>query len=77
MRLKVFHAGTQASVNSSGGMRAVTSGGRVVAITGSGSSLLEAVQAAYRGVGCIHFEGMHYRTDIARRGLNKPLRIGK
>lgn len=70
----MFHAGTQASADTSS---AVTSGGRVVAVTGLGPSLSDAVRAAYRGVGCIRFEGMHCRTDIARRGLSKPLRIGE
>ena len=47
--------------------RAVTNGGRVLAVTGLGSTLRSAVSTAYRGVKTVHFEGMHYRTDIARR----------
>jgi len=45
----------------------VTSGGRVLAVTGTGSTLRNAVQAAYQGVQVVHFEGMQYRTDIAKR----------
>lgn len=45
----------------------VTSGGRVLAVTGTGSTLRNAVQAAYQGVQVVHFEGMQYRTDIATR----------
>lgn len=47
--------------------RVVTNGGRVLAVTGIGATLKEAVDIAYAGVRAVHFEGMHYRTDIARR----------
>lgn len=39
-------------------------------------TLNDAVAAAYKGVASINFEGKHFRSDIAKRGLNKPLRIG-
>jgi phosphoribosylamine--glycine ligase len=44
----------------------VTSGGRVVAVSGVGADLDEAVDKAYEGVDHIHFDGMHYRRDIGR-----------
>ena len=46
-----------------------TAGGRVLGVTASGPDLPAAIAAAYRAVDCIHFEGMHYRTDIGRKGL--------
>jgi phosphoribosylamine--glycine ligase len=58
--VKVFHAGTRLD-----GDLLVTSGGRVLGITVGKSSLEEAVSAAYEAAGRIHFEGMHYRKDIA------------
>jgi len=57
----VFHAGTRRE-NS----RTLTSGGRVLAVTGLGDDLESAAEAAYRGLSNISFEGMHYRRDIGR-----------
>ncbi|WP_353739805.1 phosphoribosylglycinamide synthetase C domain-containing protein [Thermogemmatispora sp.] len=34
-----------------------------------GTTLAEAVERAYEAARLIHFEGMHYRRDIAKRGL--------
>jgi len=60
----VFHAGTK---NVDGQL--VTSGGRVLGVTGVGATLQEALDRAYRGVKCIHFDGMQYRTDIGAKSL--------
>jgi phosphoribosylamine--glycine ligase len=60
----VFHAGT--SVGASG---LVNSGGRVLGVTAGGDTLAAAIDRAYRGVAKISFDGMHYRTDIGRKGL--------
>jgi phosphoribosylamine--glycine ligase len=43
----------------------VSAGGRVLAITGLGSTISEARERAYGGIGRISFSGMHYRSDIA------------
>ncbi len=43
----------------------VTSGGRVVAVTGTGDWVAAAREMAYAGVERIHFAGAHWRTDIA------------
>lgn len=64
----VYHAGT-ALESDAMSSAAVTSGGRVLAVTGTGPSLSAAVKAAYKGVGCVSFPGMHHRSDIAARGL--------
>ena len=60
----VFHAGTRME-NS----QVLTDGGRVLAVTGVGSDLGEAINRAYNGIKQISFEGMQYRTDIASRAL--------
>ena len=57
----VFHAGT---ARDRGG-RLITAGGRVLAVTGTGTTLAQARERAYAGVDRISFEGMHFRTDIA------------
>jgi phosphoribosylamine--glycine ligase len=57
---KVFHAGTKNE-----GQAIVTSGGRVLGVTAAAVSLDAALAAAYEAAGKIHFEGMHYRKDIA------------
>ncbi len=59
----VFHAGTRRD-----GERIVTDGGRVLGVTATDANLKRAVDRAYRNIRRIHFEGMHYRTDIAERG---------
>jgi phosphoribosylamine--glycine ligase len=59
----VFHAGTARQDG-----RVVTAGGRVLAVSATGDDLPAALSRAYAGVECIHFEGMHYRKDIGRRG---------
>ena len=60
----VFHAGTAVKDG-----RVVTAGGRVLNVTATGSTLDEALDKAYAAVKLIHFDGVHYRTDIGRRTL--------
>jgi len=60
----VFHAGTTKDNG-----RWVTSGGRVLGVTARGKSAADAVREAYRAVGEISWDGMHYRKDIARKAL--------
>ena len=64
--VKVFHAGT---TKRDGGY--YTAGGRVLGVTARGRDLRGAVDLAYEAVGKIRFEGMHYRKDIAARGLRQ------
>ena len=49
----------------------VTSGGRVLGVTISAPTLREAVDKVYRCVEVIHFDDMHYRRDIAVKGVRK------
>jgi len=59
----VFHAGTRRRDDG----RLVTDGGRVLAVTGAGADLRAALDRAYAGMQCVHFEGMHYRHDIGAK----------
>ena len=56
----VFHAGTS---RSTAGL--VSSGGRVLSVTGIGEDLTEARDRAYRAISQITLPGSFYRTDIA------------
>ena len=62
----VFHAGTR-----QGAEGIETAGGRVLGVTASGADLGTAIERSYAAVRQIHFEGMHYRTDIGRKGLQR------
>jgi phosphoribosylamine---glycine ligase len=56
----VFQAGTALH-----GERLVTNGGRILAVTGLGSTVADARVASYEAVARIDFPGMRYRSDIA------------
>jgi phosphoribosylamine---glycine ligase len=58
----VFHAGTREQEG-----RIVTSGGRVLGITGVGDSILSARRRAYDAVSMIEFDGCYFRRDIGER----------
>jgi phosphoribosylamine--glycine ligase len=62
----VFHAGTR-----QGAHGVETAGGRVLGVTAAGENLPSAIERVYAAVKCIHFEGMHYRTDIGAKGLRR------
>ncbi len=47
----------------------ITSGGRVLGITALADTIKESIRQAYRGVSKVHFEGMHYRSDIGYQAL--------
>ncbi len=78
--VSVFHAGTrwgedagaepveaQRPFGAARGGRLLTDGGRVLAVTGVGADLCEALDRAYAGMQHIHFAGMHYRHDIGAK----------
>ena len=85
-QVKVYHAGTQLDDDDAKVTRC--SGGRVLAVTGVGSSLGSALKTAYAGVGKLDFvqddnDGattgqslLHRRTDIGRKAVERKLRIG-
>jgi phosphoribosylamine---glycine ligase len=61
----IFHAGTRRNNG-----RLITAGGRVLGITAIGDDLRSARDRAYEAISAIHFEGAHFRTDIAQRALS-------
>ena len=58
--VQVFHAGTRPADDGT----VVTAGGRVLTVVATAPTMDEARERAYRNVQRIHFQGMHYRTDI-------------
>ena len=60
----VFHAGTART-----GHRVVTTGGRVLGVTGVGDTLASARQRAYDRAASITFEGRQLRRDIGWRAI--------
>jgi phosphoribosylamine--glycine ligase len=65
-RATVFHAGTKRTEKG-----LVTAGGRVLGVTSCGPNLSTAIQRTYDAVRKIHFDGVHYRTDIGKKGLKR------
>ncbi|HEX9046491.1 MAG TPA: phosphoribosylamine--glycine ligase [Verrucomicrobiae bacterium] len=61
---KVFHAGTALKDG-----QIVTNGGRVLGVTALGADLKAAQAAAYAAVKQIHFDGAHFRRDIAAKAF--------
>ena len=66
--VQIFHAGTALQNG-----QLVTAGGRVLSVAAHGETLQEAVSRAYEAATRISFEGMHYRRDIAHRGLRATI----
>jgi phosphoribosylamine--glycine ligase len=59
--IMVFHAGTKLE-----GGQVLTNGGRVLTVAATGKNLAEAREKVYANIPRIHFEGCHYRKDIAK-----------
>jgi phosphoribosylamine--glycine ligase len=64
--VKVFQAGTRREKD-----LVLTDGGRVLAVTALGETLAQAKRNAYEAVAKIHFQGVHYRKDIADKALGR------
>ena len=62
--VQVFHAGTALKNG-----QLVTAGGRVLSVVARAETLQDAVNRVYAAAACISFAGVHYRKDIAHRGL--------
>ncbi len=62
----VFHAGTTLNQQ----QQIVTSGGRVLNVTGIGENFQQAIAQAYAGIEHIQFEEIYYRRDIGHRVLS-------
>ena len=63
----VFQAGTRQTEAG----RLVTAGGRVLAVTGTGDTLQQALDRAYTGLDHINFQGMYFRPDIGAKALGQ------
>jgi phosphoribosylamine--glycine ligase len=64
---QILHSGTKLSASG----QLVVNGGRVLGAVAYGATLEEAVKRAYALAEKIHFEGMHFRHDIAARQLQR------
>ena len=64
--LTIYHAGTKLEKN-----QLVSSGGRVLGVTGIGETLVEAKDSAYNAIAAIKADGLFNRTDIGYRELNR------
>ncbi len=60
--IQVFHAGTKIGTEPG---QILTSGGRVLTVVAIGKTIAEAREKVYANISRIHFEGCHYRKDIA------------
>ena len=65
-KILVFHAGTKLGENA----KVYTDGGRVLTVTAIGETMAEAIAKVYQNLPRIHFDGCHYRKDIAAREVN-------
>ena len=61
-----FHAGTKMDKD-----QVLTAGGRVFGLTAWGDDIESAMKQVYANIDKISFEGMQYRKDIGKNGLNK------
>ena len=64
----LFHAGTRVEKG-----ELVTSGGRVLSVTGLGTTIAEAAERSRRGAEGIEFDGRYYRKDIGWRELSRTM----
>ena len=58
----VFHAGTKTGSEVG---QVLTNGGRVLTVVATGGTIAEAREKVYTNISRIHFDGCHYRKDIA------------
>jgi phosphoribosylamine--glycine ligase len=63
----IFHSGTTTAEDG----RIVTSGGRVLSVTGVGADFSQARARAYAAVRAIQFDGAFYRTDIGYQAISE------
>lgn len=69
---RIFHAGTKLSAG-----KVTTDGGRVLGIVGYGVSLEKSLERAYQHIKTVSFDGMIYRRDIGKKGIEAIERIQK
>ncbi len=64
MEAEVYFAGAKEADG-----KLVTAGGRVLGVTAVADTLADAIALSYENVQKIHFDHVHYRTDIGQRAL--------
>ncbi|OHA89264.1 MAG: phosphoribosylamine--glycine ligase [Candidatus Zambryskibacteria bacterium RIFCSPHIGHO2_02_FULL_43_14] len=62
--VEIFHAGTKIEEAAT-----VTSGGRVLGITATSTSIQGALAKAYKAIESIEFEGVQFRKDIGQKSI--------
>lgn len=62
----VFHAGTSFNENNN----IITNGGRVLAMTGLGKDIEEALRISYKAAESVCYEGIQFRKDIGKDVIN-------
>ncbi len=62
--IEVFHAGTEEKDG-----KILSTGGRILCVTGVGINLKEAQERAYKGISKIEIANSYYRKDIGAKGL--------
>ena len=67
----VIHAGTRRRDDGA----VVSSGGRVLSCTATGTSLQDARDAAYRLVASVHLDGAQWRSDIAQGAVEGTITV--
>lgn len=72
--VEVFHAGTKIADD-----QVVTSGGRVLGVTGLGITVSEAIDRTYDAISGISWDGAFYRKDIGQKAVKRlsiPSQVG-
>jgi len=64
--LIVYHSGTKKNM-----VDLVTSGGRVLGVTGISHNIKSAAEKAYTNINKIHFGNIYYRKDIAQKEIER------
>jgi phosphoribosylamine--glycine ligase len=64
--VKIFHAGT-----ARGPQGIITNGGRVLGVTAKAPGITSAIEKAYEAVNRIHWENVHFRTDIGKKAWKR------
>jgi phosphoribosylamine--glycine ligase len=62
--VQIFHAGTGRDVTGAW----LVAGGRVLGVTSAAATLDAALGRCYAAISDIHWDGMHYRRDIGKKG---------
>ncbi|MBN8704535.1 MAG: phosphoribosylamine--glycine ligase [Bacteroidetes bacterium] len=69
---RIFHAGTKLA-----GGKVISDGGRVLGSVGFGETLEKSLERAYQHIKTVSFDGMVYRKDIGKKGIEALERITK